>query len=154
MRPRLLTQRECARLQGFPESFSIDRCTDQHMAWYKRMGNAISVPVATAVADALVCALETDQSALCAMELQQSESPDSDPQMLLPGTGTALLAALDACPVSRQQQFLDTKAVLPNGTGPVTVAVLLKSLTNQDQDRGAKIDPQKASWLKSCCFQF
>merc|ERR1712178_427701 len=103
-RPRLLTQRECNRLQGFPESFSLDHCADQHMAWYKRMGNAVSVPVATAVADALVAAL-------------QAQDPDPS---FLPGTKVALLATLDACPAPLRPQFLARTCELPQGAGRIT----------------------------------
>lgn len=39
---RLLTQRECARLQGFPEDFRI--CDDARQA-YRQFGNAVSPPV-------------------------------------------------------------------------------------------------------------
>jgi len=39
---RVLTPRECARLQGFPDSFILP---DQEAKAYKQMGNAISVPV-------------------------------------------------------------------------------------------------------------
>ncbi|WP_107666326.1 DNA (cytosine-5-)-methyltransferase [Cyanothece sp. BG0011] len=45
-KPRRLTPRECARLQGFPDSFKLhpdDRAT------YKQLGNSVSVPVVEAV---------------------------------------------------------------------------------------------------------
>ncbi len=46
---RRLTPRECARLQGFPDSYKL---LDNDNAVYKQMGNAVSVPVvATVVAD-------------------------------------------------------------------------------------------------------
>ncbi len=41
-RPRRITPRECARLQGFPDSYQIHP-TDS--AAYKQFGNAVSVPV-------------------------------------------------------------------------------------------------------------
>ena len=47
---RRLTPRECARLQGFPESFKIPVSDSQA---YKQFGNAVSVPVVTAVAKSL-----------------------------------------------------------------------------------------------------
>ena len=40
--PRRLLPRECARLQGFPESFKI---TVSDMQAYKQFGNSVSVPV-------------------------------------------------------------------------------------------------------------
>lgn len=45
---RRITPRECARLQGFPDSFivnPVDRCA------YKQFGNSVSVPVIEAVLD-------------------------------------------------------------------------------------------------------
>lgn len=49
--PRLLTPRECARLQGFPDTF-IPHPT--RSAAYKQFGNAVPVPVARAVAKAML----------------------------------------------------------------------------------------------------
>jgi DNA (cytosine-5)-methyltransferase 1 len=45
-RPRRITPRECARLQGFPDSYIIHPNDD---AAYKQFGNAVSVPVITAI---------------------------------------------------------------------------------------------------------
>ncbi len=44
--PRRLTPRECARLQGYPESYKL---LDNDNAVYKQMGNGVSVPVVKAV---------------------------------------------------------------------------------------------------------
>ena len=44
---RKLTERECARLQGFPDSFKIPVSSTQA---YKQFGNAVSVPVAKEMA--------------------------------------------------------------------------------------------------------
>lgn len=44
--PRRLTPRECARLQGYPDSYKL---IDNDKAVYKQMGNAVSVPVVKAV---------------------------------------------------------------------------------------------------------
>jgi DNA (cytosine-5)-methyltransferase 1 len=44
---RKLTERECARLQGFPDDFKIPVSSTQA---YKQFGNAVSVPVANEVA--------------------------------------------------------------------------------------------------------
>jgi DNA (cytosine-5)-methyltransferase 1 len=47
-RARHITPRECARLQGFPDTFRLHP-TD---AWsYKQFGNSVSVPVVEAVFD-------------------------------------------------------------------------------------------------------
>lgn len=122
LRPRLLSQRECARLQGFPESFRIDRCADQHLAWYKRMGNAVSVPIVAAVADALLVALDMDGPL-------SDETPSEDRTALaLPGTLVALLSALEACPELIMPQFLARQLELPDGSVSVSVATLMESL--------------------------
>lgn len=44
--PRRITPRECARLQGYPESYKL---LDDDNAIYKQMGNGVSVPVIKAV---------------------------------------------------------------------------------------------------------
>ena len=44
--PRRITPRECARLQGFPDSFIVNP-TDSFA--YKQFGNSVSVPVIEAV---------------------------------------------------------------------------------------------------------
>ena len=43
---RRITPRECARLQGYPDSFKL---LDNDNAMYKQMGNGVSVPVVKAV---------------------------------------------------------------------------------------------------------
>lgn len=45
---RKLTIRECARLQGFPESFSFEKVSKTQA--YKQLGNTVSVPAIKAVA--------------------------------------------------------------------------------------------------------
>lgn len=51
MNPRKLTPRECARLQGFPESFIIPVSDTQA---YKQFGNSVAIPVVRAVAKQLI----------------------------------------------------------------------------------------------------
>jgi len=48
---RRLTPRECARLQGFPDTYKL---LDNDNAVYKQMGNAVSVPVIEAVITDLI----------------------------------------------------------------------------------------------------
>jgi len=48
---RRLTPRECARLQGFPESYKL---LENDKAVYKQMGNAVSVPVIEALTNDLL----------------------------------------------------------------------------------------------------
>jgi DNA (cytosine-5)-methyltransferase 1 len=54
-RVRKLTPREYARLQGFPDTYEFV-CSDSQL--YRQFGNAVSVPVAQAVANALRASLE------------------------------------------------------------------------------------------------
>ena len=49
--PRLLTPRECARLQGFPENFCLDAVSKVQN--YRQFGNSVSVPVVRAIANKL-----------------------------------------------------------------------------------------------------
>lgn len=47
LNPRRLTEREAARLQGFPEEFEVSTSSPQA---YKQFGNSVSVPVISALA--------------------------------------------------------------------------------------------------------
>ncbi len=49
--PRKLTPRECARLQGFPESFRIVVSNTQA---YRQFGNSVVVPLIQALAQSIV----------------------------------------------------------------------------------------------------
>jgi len=49
--PRRLTPRECARLQGFPDTFKIEVSDTQA---YRQFGNSVAVPMVAAVARKLV----------------------------------------------------------------------------------------------------
>ena len=53
--PRRLTPRECARLQGFPDSFKIPVSDTQA---YKQFGNSVVVPLMAAVAKLMVAELK------------------------------------------------------------------------------------------------
>lgn len=54
--PRKLTPRECARLQGFPESFIIPVSDTQA---YKQFGNSVAVPAVRAVAKCILKELKS-----------------------------------------------------------------------------------------------
>lgn len=54
--PRFLTQRECARLQGFPENFVIDAISRNEM--YRQLGNSVCMKVITAIADKMLFAMK------------------------------------------------------------------------------------------------
>jgi len=53
--PRRLTPRECARLQGFNESFKIV-CSDNQA--YKQFGNSVAVPLIAEIAKLVVSQLK------------------------------------------------------------------------------------------------
>lgn len=53
--PRMLTPRECARLQGFPEDFIIH---PTRTAAYKQFGNAVTVPLVREIAKKIIQKLE------------------------------------------------------------------------------------------------
>jgi len=55
--PRRLTPRECARLQGYPDSFDIPVSDTQA---YKQFGNSVAVPVVKIVSKSLVKTLKQD----------------------------------------------------------------------------------------------
>ena len=55
---RKLTPRECVRLQGFPESFLFPiNQADIHL--YKQIGNSVTVPVVSRIAENIRIALES-----------------------------------------------------------------------------------------------
>ena len=49
--PRMLTPRECARLQGYPEEFNY---ADNVTAAYKQFGNSVAVPVVQKIAENII----------------------------------------------------------------------------------------------------
>jgi len=49
--PRMLTPRECARLQGFPEDFILP---ESKTVAYKQMGNSVAVPVLKKIAESII----------------------------------------------------------------------------------------------------
>ncbi|MDQ7089495.1 MAG: DNA (cytosine-5-)-methyltransferase [Methylococcales bacterium] len=51
-RPRKLTPRECANLQGFPQDFIIDAVSDGQI--YKQFGNSVAMPVIRKVATEII----------------------------------------------------------------------------------------------------
>lgn len=53
--PRMLTPRECARLQGFPENYLVDTVSKAQA--YKQFGNSVCVKVVDAVAKQMLIAL-------------------------------------------------------------------------------------------------
>ena len=50
--PRKLTPRECARIQGFPETFNVDAVSDAQN--YRQFGNSVAVPVIRSIAEKMV----------------------------------------------------------------------------------------------------
>lgn len=64
--PRVLTPRECARMQGFPDFFQLD--TSQRYA-YQQFGNSVAVPVVRSVATAILNAMENNLTVHDRMDL-------------------------------------------------------------------------------------
>lgn len=54
-RPRKLTPRECARLQGFPENFIVNSVSDGQT--YKQFGNSVCIAVIRAIANQIITAI-------------------------------------------------------------------------------------------------
>ena len=54
--PRMLTPRECARLQGFPENYLVDTVSKAQA--YKQFGNSVCAKVVKAVAEQMLIAFE------------------------------------------------------------------------------------------------
>lgn len=54
LRPRRLTPRECARLQGFGDDFEFDSSDTQA---YRQMGNSVAVPIITEIARTMLVTL-------------------------------------------------------------------------------------------------
>lgn len=61
--PRFLTPRECCRLMGFPESFTVPEADcSEHMlgGFYRQIGNAVCPPVIRSIGDNIVAVLKGD----------------------------------------------------------------------------------------------
>lgn len=56
---RKLTPRECARFQGFPDSFKLPDISVCHL--YKQMGNSVSVPVIERIAKKMIDVLKPEK---------------------------------------------------------------------------------------------
>lgn len=75
--PRRLTPRECARLQGYPDSFKI---TVSDTRAYKQFGNSVVVPLVTAIAGKIVEKVEE-------LDKKAEQGDDSDGAHKLQQTG-------------------------------------------------------------------
>ncbi|MFK3957913.1 DNA (cytosine-5-)-methyltransferase [Pseudalkalibacillus hwajinpoensis] len=69
--PRRLTPRECARLQGFPETFKIEV---SDTAAYKQFGNSVAVPVVKEIAKNIIYAIEQDKPIANAEEVETKDA--------------------------------------------------------------------------------
>ena len=52
---RLMTPRECARIQGFPENYVFSEINEKQV--YKQIGNSVAIPVVRRIAKNIVRAL-------------------------------------------------------------------------------------------------
>ncbi|QHE51681.1 DNA (cytosine-5-)-methyltransferase [Pontibacillus sp. HMF3514] len=71
--PRKLTPRECARLQGFPDSFEIPV---SNTAAYKQFGNSVPVPVVKKVAEQIIHALERNETIQTDIDIKKNAVVD------------------------------------------------------------------------------
>jgi DNA (cytosine-5)-methyltransferase 1 len=78
--PRMLTPRECARLQGFPESFVI--VTAKTTA-YRQFGNSVAVPVIRLIAKEIVRYLHSKNLGGQECDLEESKAENLRQQMAL-----------------------------------------------------------------------
>lgn len=61
-RPRTLTPRECARLQGFPDNYIVNAVSDAQV--YRQFGNSVAIPVVRAVSAQLLATMKTAEALL------------------------------------------------------------------------------------------
>ena len=73
--PRRLTPRECARLQGFPETFQIPVSDTQA---YRQFGNSVVVPLMADVAGLILAKLEALDKAPCEKRRRAPERREED----------------------------------------------------------------------------
>ena len=122
--PRFFSPRECARLMGFPESFTLPRVPEG--VAYKQMGNAVSPPLVGALGVAVARALEAGRTALPAVPafatphlhadaaeaLQQRAQRSSNMlcEAQCEAMATALELALKAAPAGREPRFCSLPA--------------------------------------------
>ena len=66
--PRRLTPRECARLQGFPDTFKIPVSDTQA---YRQFGNSVVVPLMSDVAGLIVSKLKVLDSTTCTFQVTE-----------------------------------------------------------------------------------
>lgn len=59
--PRMLTPRECARLQGFPENFIIPHARTTS---YRQFGNSVAIPVVRKISESIVQMLSGNKEAI------------------------------------------------------------------------------------------
>ena len=55
---RLMTPRECAKLQGFPDSYLLPDQNEKQV--YKQIGNSVCVPVISRIAEKIIQSLDTE----------------------------------------------------------------------------------------------
>jgi DNA (cytosine-5)-methyltransferase 1 len=78
--PRFLTQRECARLMGFPDSFAIPQDT----TFYHQIGNAVCPPVIQAIGQVMIDALTAAASEAPPPPPPPVQFDDTEPASPLP----------------------------------------------------------------------
>jgi len=80
--PRMLTPRECARLQGFPEDFIVDAVSRGQI--YKQFGNSVCINVVREVASQIVRTITFAESKTAVTSMIRSVNKAEAKQMRLP----------------------------------------------------------------------
>lgn len=70
--PRMLTPREAARLQGFPDNFKIPVSDTQA---YRQFGNSVAIPVVSAIAKNMILVLRDESSRVSSNKFRQLSLP-------------------------------------------------------------------------------
>lgn len=91
--PRRLTPRECARLQGFPDSFVIPVSDTQA---YKQFGNSVVVPLMTNVAQLIVNKMKELDKEAATLQMHESDISTSDARAI----------ASDGLSIHREQEMV------------------------------------------------
>ena len=108
---RFFTPRECARLQGFPETFVLQsgRRGASSSRWYHQVGNSVAPPLVAAVAASVVNCLDMAAPHHGSGAGNGSGSGDDNPKPLNPAAVCVKLV-LAACPVGVRTQVADRVA--------------------------------------------
>ena len=103
--PRRLTPRECARLQGFPDSFVIPVSDTQA---YKQFGNSVVVPLMTNVAQLIVNKMKKLDKEAATLQMKELDKEAATLQMHESdiSTSDARAIASDGLSIHKEQEMV------------------------------------------------